>query len=456
METTPSIPQKSLYTKLVSSCLFPLHERLKKHTSVAIRKQMEQSQWWDADQLRVYQLDRLRQLLMHAQVHVPYYRQLFTDMGFDAAQVQSLRDLEKLPLLNKPVIRAHTEELKSDQAQYLSRFNTGGSSGEPLVFFIGKQRVSHDVAAKWRATRWWNVDIGDPEMVVWGSPIELGSQDRVRVIRDAMLRTQLLPAFEMSSEKLDQFLAQIRAMRPKMLFGYPSALSHIARHAKETGQKMDDLGIRVAFVTSERLYDDQREQISDVFNCPVANGYGGRDAGFIAHECPHGGMHITADDIIVEIVDQQGNSLPHGQAGEIIVTHLATSDFPFIRYQTGDIGVLDDKACTCGRGLPLMKEIQGRSTDFVVAQDGTVLHGLALIYILRDLPQVEAFKIVQESIDLTTIWIVAKVGLDTALVTSIKQDFRARLGQSVKIDIKQVENIPAENSGKFRYVISNV
>ena len=206
METTPSIPQTSLYTKLVSSCLFPLHERLKKHTSVAIRKQMEQSQWWDADQLCVYQLDRLRQLLMHAQVHVPYYRQLFTDMGFDAAQVQSLRDLEKLPLLNKPVIRAHTEELKSDQAQYLSRFNTGGSSGEPLVFFIGKQRVSHDVAAKWRATRWWNVDIGDPEMVVWGSPIELGSQDRVRVIRDAMLRTQLLPAFEMSSEKLDQFL----------------------------------------------------------------------------------------------------------------------------------------------------------------------------------------------------------------------------------------------------------
>ena len=192
---------------------------------------------------------------------------------------------------------------------------------------------------------------------------------------------------------------------------------------------MDDLGIRVAFVTSERLYDDQREQISDVFNCPVANGYGGRDAGFIAHECPHGGMHITADDIIIEIVDQQGNSLPHGQTGEIVVTHLATSDFPFIRYQTGDIGVLDDKACSCGRGLPLMKEIQGRSTDFVVAQDGTVLHGLALIYILRDLPQVEAFKIVQESIDLTTIWIVAKVELDSALVTSIKQDFRARLGQ---------------------------
>lgn len=449
-------PRKDFYTAFISGCVFPLHERLKKHNSVAIRKQMEQSQWWDTTRLHEYQLTRLRDFLVTVQKHVPYYRQLFANIGFDARKIQTLTELESLPLLNKSIIRTHTEALKSEHAQHLARFNTGGSSGEPLVFFIGKQRVSHDIAAKWRATRWWGVDIGDPEMVIWGSPIELSAQDRVRVIRDAILRTQLLPAFEMSAQKLDQFLVQIRAMRPKMLFGYPSALSHIARHAIETGQKMDDLGIRVAFVTSERLYDDQRQQISEAFNCPVANGYGGRDAGFIAHECPHGGMHITADDIIVEIIDAQGRSLPPGQAGEIVVTHLATSDFPFIRYQTGDIGMLDDAKCSCGRGLPLMKEIQGRSTDFVVAQDGTVLHGLALIYILRDLPHIEAFKIVQENINLTTVWIVSKAGLDPVLTASIEQAFRARLGQSVKIDIKQVEQIPAEKSGKFRYVISKV
>jgi phenylacetate-CoA ligase len=269
-------------------------------------------------------------------------------------------------------------------ARGLARFNTGGSSGEPLIFFIGKERVSHDVAAKWRATRWWGVDIGDPEIVVWGSPIELGSQDRIRALRDKLLRTELLPAFEMSEAKLDGMLAAIRHRRPKMLFGYPSALSHIARHAEARGQRMDDLGVKVAFVTSERLYDEQRAAIERVFGCPVANGYGGRDAGFIAHQCPHGGMHITAEDIIVEIVDREGRVLPPGQAGEIVVTHLATRDFPFIRYRTGDVAVLDDARCACGRGLPMLKEIQGRSTDFVVAADGTVMHGLALIYVLRD------------------------------------------------------------------------
>tara|TARA_R110002073_G_scaffold298440_3_gene465076 strand:+ start:205 stop:1581 length:1377 start_codon:yes stop_codon:yes gene_type:complete len=449
-------PNKSLYTSLVSGLFFPLHEHLKKHNSVAIRKQMEISQWWDKNRLREYQFTRLRHLLTHVQAHVPYYRQLFDGIGFDAVAIRSLGELECLPLLNKAIIRANTEALKSNQAQQLTRFNTGGSSGEPLVFFIGKQRVSHDIAAKWRATRWWKVDIGDPEMVVWGSPIELAAQDRLRSIRDGMLRTKLLPAFEMSEQKLDQFLDEIRRMRPKMLFGYPSALSHIARHAETKGRCMDDLGIQVAFVTSERLYDEQRQQISNVFNCPVANGYGGRDAGFIAHECPQGGMHLTSEDIIVEIVDAQGNALPLGQAGEIVVTHLATSDFPFIRYQTGDVGVLDSESCACGRGLPLLKEIQGRSTDFVVAQDGTVLHGLALIYILRDLPQVDAFKIVQESVDLTTVWVVTETGLDPTLVGEIEQGFKARLGQTVKVVVEQVAQIPAEKSGKFRYVVSKV
>ena len=105
---------------------------------------------------------------------------------------------------------------------------------------------------------------------------------------------------------------------------------------------MKKVGIKVAFVTSERLYDNQRQEIERVFGCKVANGYGGRDAGFIAHECPHGNMHITAEDIIVEIIDQDGKILPHGKSGEIVVTHLATRMFPFIRYRTGDIGTLDN------------------------------------------------------------------------------------------------------------------
>jgi phenylacetate-CoA ligase len=345
--------------------------------------------------------------------------------------------------------------MKSAIAHDLARFNTGGSSGEPLIFFIGNERVSHDVAAKWRATRWWDVDIGDPEIVVWGSPIELGAQDRVRGLRDALMRTELLPAFEMSDANVSRFVERIRERRPKMVFGYPSAISHIASHAKKQGVRLDDLGVKVVFCTSERLYDHQREVISAAFSCPVANGYGGRDAGFIAHACPAGGMHITAEDVIVEIIDEQGNVQPTGVAGEIVVTHLATADFPFIRYRTGDIGTLSDEACPCGRGLPLLKDIQGRSTDFVVASDGTVMHGLSLVYILRDIPGMKAFKVIQESRELTRVLMVTEPPFTENRIADVITGFKQRLGSSVEVQVELAQSIPAEASGKFRYIVSH-
>ncbi|MXS84922.1 phenylacetate--CoA ligase family protein [Nitrosomonas sp. HPC101] len=447
---------RNICTHLVSGFLFPLHERLKQHTSVNVRKSMEQTQWLSPGEIVQLQTEKLRQLLIYANIHVPYYRDLFVRLNFQPEKLDTLADLQQLPFLDKPTIRMYLEELKSDQACHLARFNTGGSSGEPLVFFIGKERVSHDIAAKWRATRWWGMDIGDPEIVIWGSPIELGAQDALRTLRDRLFRSKLLPAFEMSNQKIEDFLNTIRKFRPKMLFGYPSALSHIAKYADKTGIIMSDLDIEVAFVTSERLYDDQRKQISDTFGCRVANGYGGRDAGFIAHECPAGRMHITAEDIVVEIIDPHGRSLPHGESGEIVVTHLASRDFPFIRYRTGDIGILDDEVCACGRGLPLIKEIQGRNTDFIVARDGTVMHGLALIYILRDMPQIKTFKIIQESMDFTRVLLITEDGLSQVDTDRIIVSFQARLGRDVIIAIEQVSEIPTEKSGKFRYVVSKV
>lgn len=442
------------WTRLVSRLVFPLHERLKGHDSVARLRALEESQWWPHAKLAEYRLGRLREMLGYVGRHVPYYRNMFREIGFDPSAMTSLADLQRLPLLTKALIRDN--DLKSEVAGSLKRYNTGGSSGEPLIFHMGLERISHDVAAKWRATRWWRMDIGDSEIVVWGSPIELGAQDRIRLIRDKLLRTKLLPAFEMSPARVDGFIREIRAFRPSMLFGYPSAFAHIARHARATGQRLDDLGIRVAFVTSERLYDDQRELIAATFGCGVANGYGGRDAGFIAHECPYGGMHISAEDIIVEIVDDQGRVLPPGQSGEIVVTHMATREFPFIRYRTGDVGILDEEECECGRGLPMLREIQGRTTDFVVAVDGTVMHGLALIYIVRDLPGVKQFKIVQESLDLTRVLVVMDGRFEPDSLRKIDQGLRARLGQTVRVAVEQVAEIPAEQSGKFRYVISRV
>lgn len=444
------------YTRLYSGVLFPVQEWLKDHNSWSVLRDLERTQWLSEMDLRSLQNERLHELVAHAETHVPYYRQLFRERGLRAREIESAEDLQRLPFLTKADMRAGPDAFKSEQATKLVRSNTGGSSGEPLVFWLGAERISHDVAAKWRATRWWGVDIGDPEVVLWGSPIELGAQDRLRMLRDRLQRSLLLPAFEMSPDKVDRFIEAIRRRRPRMLFGYPSAIDHVAAAAERAGTRLNHIGVQVAFATGERLYDAQRERIEQVFGCSVANGYGGRDAGFIAHECPDGRLHITAEDVVVEIVAANGMPVPPGQTGEIVVTHLSSRDYPFIRYRTGDMAALSTEHCPCGRGLPVLADIHGRSTDFVVAQDGTVMHGLALIYVLREFPQIDGFRIIQERLDYVRVLVTGSVSLDDETQDAIRGGIRARLGDDVNVEIQQVERIPPGGSGKFRYIVSNV
>lgn len=447
-----------IYTRLVSTLLFPLHERLKKHDTVAIKAQLEKSQWLPTDKIMQTQAERLQQFIGKIIEDVPYYKALFDELGLSSSDIKSVADLHKLPFLDKPTIRENYSALKSSQAGAVSSFTTGGSSGTPLTFLLGDERVSHDVAEKWRATRWWDVDIGDKEIVAWGSPIELGAQDKVRILRDKLFRSTLIPAFDVDESKLLGFIDRIKSIEPQMLFGYPSVFSLIAKVALSHNIDLTQLGIKVVFVTSERLYPYQREVIEKAFGAPVANGYGSRDAGFIAHQCPSGSMHISAEDLIVEIIDKDGNVVADGEKGEIVITHMATSDFPFVRYRTGDIAALDTKSCTCGRGLPVLKDIEGRTTDFVVAANGTMMHGLALIYILRELDGIEEFKIIQESKLHTRVDIVPAKGnsISKEITDNIVSGFKARLGGEVVVDVEIVTEIAAEKSGKFRYVISKV
>tara|TARA_B100000446_G_scaffold157535_1_gene155024 strand:+ start:417 stop:1763 length:1347 start_codon:yes stop_codon:yes gene_type:complete len=444
-----------MYTRAISNIVFPIQERLKRHKTVAYRRRLEASQWLDEAELKHLQIDNLRRFLIKVNETNSFYKALFSTHGFSPREFSELSDLQILPFLTKEVIRKNSTAMKSPLIDELSRFNTGGSSGSPLIFFLGKERISHDVAAKWRATRWWGVDIGDREMVVWGSPIELGAQDRVRLLRDKLFRSELLSAFDLSEERMGQFIRRIQRYAPTMIFGYPSVISMLAEYAKERRIDLSSLGVKVVFVTSEKLYDHQRTIIEEQFCCPVANGYGSRDAGFIAHECPSGKLHICAEDILVEIVNEKGEVVPAGEVGEIVVTHTATTAFPFIRYKTGDMGAIDTEGCSCGRGLPVLKEVLGRTTDFVMASDGRLLHGLSLIYVLRDLDGIEAFKIIQNDRLNTRVNIVKNSSYDENNDARIVKEFRQRLGESVTVETHYCQEIEAEKSGKYRYVVSH-
>ena len=431
---------------LVSKILFPMHERLKHHTTIEQHRELERIQWLAPDEIREIQRLKLGRFLEAVRSTVPHFREIPT----------SPDEFSSIPFTTKAIIRANTDAFKAAGAQRLTRFNTGGSSGEPLIFYLGKQRISADVAAKLRATRWWGVDIGDREAVIWGAPVELSKQDRIREVRDWLFQTKLLSAFDMTEETMTAYLAFLREYRPRQVFGYPSSISLLCDVARRKKVRLDDLGVRVVFCTAERLYDHQRQTIAGAFGAPVANGYGSRDGGFIAHECPEGRLHVTEENILLEILDEEGNPVPVGEAGEMVVTHLESHEFPFIRYRTGDVGALSAERCPCGRGLTVLKSVEGRTTDFIVTPGRKVLHGLALIYKVRDTKGVEAFRIVQEDYDLITLYLVVNGQFTPSGEEAIRQDWDRRLGGGVAIRTEYVDKIPPEKSGKFRYVVSKV
>lgn len=197
-------------------------------------------------------------------------------------QCRDLAALHHLPVLTKELIRTHFEELRADDAQHVAMFSTTGSSSRPLRFLIGRRRVSsRDVAAKWRATRWWDVNIGDREIVAWSSPHRAWSPRPCArgLARSPVAHAARTPAIALTPARLDAFVGEILDFRPRMLairrrwrwwrsMRAPRACRWIER------------GIQVAFVTAERLYPHQRDAIEQVFGCRVANGYGGHDAGF--------------------------------------------------------------------------------------------------------------------------------------------------------------------------------
>jgi phenylacetate-CoA ligase len=258
----------------------------------------------------------------------------------------------------------------------------------------------------------------------------------------------------MSADQMDRYLDEVARLHPKMLFGYASALALLARHAESRGRSLADLGVKVTFTTGETLYPDQREVVERVFGAPVANGYGSRDAGFIAHQCPVGAMHLSSEHIVVELLDESGQPVGPGETGEVVVTHLATDDFPFIRYRTGDMAVMAQAGCACGRGLPALERVLGRSTDFIRTPSGNVMHALALIYEVRDKPGVKAFKFVQEADLSLELLVVAGPEFSSVAEAATLSGLRARMGEGARLQLRRVADIPPEKSGKFRYVVS--
>jgi phenylacetate-CoA ligase len=447
----------SLSASLARNVIYPLQERAFKRPTFSYLAALEKSQWLSRAEVEALQLEKLRHLLEVAHAHCPWHRQRMDTAGLSADTLSGLADLARLPRMDKQDAAANRESLVwTGVPGGAFRYNTGGSSGQPLIFHFGRSRQASDAAGRMRARRWWGVEVGEPEVYLWGAPVELNKTDWVKTVRDRLVNQLVLNAFAMSPARMDDYLAAMEAFHPHCVYGYASSLALLAAHASARGRRPRLPQLKVVCTTGEPLYAHQRELIADVFGVPVANEFGSRDIGFTAHETPQGQVLLMSESILLEVLDPEGKAVQPGEMGEAVMTGLCSEAQPFIRYRTGDMVRLSPEADRAGRGLHVIGEVVGRSTDFLVRSDGTIMHALAGIYVLRATEGLAEFKLIQHSAEEVEVLAVPNARWSERAIPSIQAGLRQRLGESVRISVKVVDSIPPEASGKHRYVVSHV
>jgi len=439
----------------VRNLLFPLHERLLGKRTRHFLRELEASESWPIEKLRELQMRKLAALVAYAQSKVPYFGRLFAEHGIRATAIQDFDDFHRIPLMTKQTIREHLDDLMP--TGYRGRIvpvATGGSTGEPLQLYNDMVRIARCDAARHRVYRWYGVNIGDREIALWGSPADLSKMDRLRLVRDRLMNTRLLRAFGLDEPTMDRYIDVFRSYRPRTGYADASCAYVMALHMLHTKARLPEPPA-VMIVTAEPLYDFQRKAIEEAFQTRVSVEYGCRDGGLIAGQCPSGGIHLNVELNYVELGPPGTQRTPDG-AGEVVVTNLDAHVVPIIRYRTGDLAIAGKAKCPCGRELPTLHSIQGRSTDFLVAPNGKLVHALAVIYAVRTVPGVEQFRIHQTGPQHIDVQLQASSAFDQSAIEQIRRNMIRVFDGQVQVDISLVGRIDPGPGGKFRYVSSSV
>jgi phenylacetate-CoA ligase len=406
---------------------------------------------------------RLGALLKYAYDNVPYYHEIFEKRGLKPDDIKGSRDLTKLPVLTKQIIRDNFGSLTACGLPKgsMNIYYTGGSTGEPLKFYRGKDDISGwDCAAGLRAFQWTGYELGRRCVILGEHALYETTAERfVRRTKRFLERVNLLEAKYMSEQTMPFFIKQLEHIHDGVIRGYPSSMYLIARFIEREGGPR--IRPRAIIPSGEKLYDFQKELIKRVFDCDTYSYYRSTEINAIACECSsHSGHHISAENIIVEIVDEEYRPVPAGQEGAILVTNLHSGVMPFIRYDIGDVGAIYNGVCSCGRGLPVLAALNGRITDILYTRSGKSIPGVALPMGFLATWDVYQFQVVQNTYDDVTVKMVLDGGYSQEyrdrLCNEVESQYRAILRDEINIKAMLVDKIDTTTIGKRRIVISNV
>jgi phenylacetate-CoA ligase len=455
-----------LYGEIYRRALFPLWDR-KARPSLRYLRRLEQSQWCSPEELARFQGTELQRLLRHAYANVPFYRERLDAAGVDPSRIASAADLQSIPLLDRDGAQESTPRRKSLAPPFISvTKNTSGSTGQPLEFGYEADSEAWRQAIRMRGYGWAGYREGNRTLHLWSDPPPKRRRTWWRTVRhrawvatDRGLRRDVYVDATVRSEELwNRSVELIRRKRPRTIVCYSQAGVELARYV--VASDLRDWETIPVICGAEPLLPGDRDILTQAFGPAVFETYGNREVMLMATECEaHEGLHLQAENLVVEVVVREqdadeGRPAAPGEVGEVVVTDLHNLAMPFIRYVTGDLAAAADPSpCRCGRGLPRIASVEGRTSDFLEDSAGREVSGIALMTLFVELaPAVRQFQVVQRADRSLTVRVVPTPRFDDSTRARIHSHCEHYLpGVPVTIDV--VEAIDPGPGGKRRFVV---
>jgi phenylacetate-CoA ligase len=448
-----------MYSKIYKNIFEPFYEKgVKKRKMLNYRHFLKDSQWWPKERLLEFQWQELQKLLRHSYEQVPYWQDIFKKLGITSKDIRDYSDFQKFPITSK-------EDIKSNKTQMIARNylgktwtkSTGGSTGVPLELDYTPDSYDWRMAVSKRGYSWAGCEDGIRQAYIWGVAIgKISFLKRIKEnIHHRILRQRYFNCFEFDENKMKKAVKKLNNYKPEIIVGYTNPLYDFTKFIKQNGAlKFKPNAIISA---AEKLHEFQRKEIGEVFNCEVFNTYGSREFMLIASECEkHKGLHMNVENLFVEIIKEDGSPAQAGEMGDMVITDLHNYGMPFIRYKIGDLGIASSKQCSCGRGLPILEEVIGRSLDMIRTPDGRCVPGEFFPHLMKEFKWVKQFQVIQEDINNLIIKIVTTGDLKENEFKIMQNESYKVMGKNTGIDFRFVDHIPLTKTGKLRVTVSNI
>lgn len=401
---------------------------------------------------------RVRDVIRYAANSVPWYQDMFRQQRIDPRDIASATGLEQLPILDKGDVRVSPDAFRAQtlEGKRAIPFKTSGTTGEPLIVYHDpgsivsnfaycepEKQVVAEILGRRRDIRQLAI-ISMPATLhrIWG------------VYRDWSFipvpsEQSLVPVETSIGDAVDH----INQARPTVLSGYGSYLETLFRYVAANDIKMHRP--KLVSYAADAITDVGQELIRNEFGIPLISRYSSVESFRIGFTCPeYNGFHIRSDICHLRVVDENGQNVPAGHSGEIIISNLVNRGTVLLNYRLGDRGVISKSACPCGRPMPLLSELEGRAEDVVTLESGQTVHPRAIWRLIGGHSRVVRYQLIQREINRFELRLVTVDSSDfNDLAAQLSIELRQLL-RGAQIDCVCLDSIPVPPGGKFRPVIS--